>query len=211
MTIIDISTTLGPRIPVWPDDPPVVLERYQSMASGGACNASRLSCSVHSGTHVDAPAHFIDSGVTVERLALDTLIGPAVVIDCGEANVVTPRLLDKLILPEGTTRLLFKTSNSMLWQNPNPVFDSDFVALSSEAAQWIVDHHIDLIGVDYLSVQRFSDPEPLTHEILLKAGVILVEGLCLQDVNAGRYELICLPLKIEGSDGAPARAALIAP
>jgi arylformamidase len=209
LKIIDISVPVSPRLPVWPGDAPVELERYQALSAGDDCNASRICCSVHSGTHVDAPGHFIDNALTVEDLSLDTLIGPALVIEVPEAGAIEPRFLESVPLPQGTVRLLFKTRNSDLWRKPDHSFHSDYVALSPQAAAWIVDRGIRLVGVDYLSVQMFADPEPLTHRTLLAAGVVVVEGLNLQGVRPGFYQLICLPLKLVDSDGAPARAVLI--
>jgi arylformamidase len=209
LKILDISVPVSPGMPVWPGDSPVELERYRALSAGDDCNVSRICCSVHSGTHVDAPEHFIDNALTVEDLSLDMLIGPALVIEVPAAGAIEPDFLESVPLPHGTVRLLFKTRNSDLWRKPDHSFHSDYVALSPQAAAWIVDRGIRLIGVDYLSVQMFADSEPLTHRTLLKAGVIVVEGLNLQAVRPGSYQLICLPLKLAGSDGAPARAVLI--
>ena len=209
MKIIDISVPVSPGLPVWPGDSPVVLERYQSLSEGDDCNASRICCSVHTGTHVDAPGHFIDKASTVEDLSLDTLIGPAIVIEVPVVGAIEPDFLECVSLPHDTIRLLFKTRNSDLWRKPDHDFHSDFVALSPQAANWIVEREIRLVGVDYLSVQMFADPEPLTHRTLLNAGVVVVEGLDLQNAHPGLYQLICLPVKLVGSDGAPARAVLI--
>lgn len=209
MKIVDISVPINRKLPVWPGDPPIVLERYRAISEGDASNDSRLACSVHSGTHVDAPGHFIENGSTVEHLPLDILIGPAFVADLQEADVISPDILEAIVLPPHTTRLLFKTKNSALWQDPHHQFNPNFVALNSEAARWVVQQGIRLVGVDYLSVQPLSDAEPLTHQILLEAGVIVVEGLNLQQVQAGSFDLICLPIKLAGSEGAPARAVLM--
>jgi arylformamidase len=206
---MDISVPLSPGLPVWPGDPRIVLERYRVLGDGSVSNDSHLACSVHAGTHVDAPGHFIENGSTVEQLPLDILMGRTWVAEALTADVITPDLLEDLEMPAGTTRLLFKTRNSSIWENPEHPFKTDFVALNADAATWIVDHGIRLVGIDYLSIQMFEDPEAPTHRILLKAGVIIVEGLNLQDVSPGSYRLICLPLKLAGSDGAPARAVLI--
>ncbi len=208
MKILDISVPLSARLPVWPGDPAVVVERIRSISAGDASNDSRLSCSVHSGTHVDAPAHFVENGRTVDQLPLGTLVGPATVIEILEKSVITPEILEKALLPSEIRRLLIKTTNSHLWDDPHHPFYSDFAALSAEAARWIVAKGIRLVGVDYLSVQRFRDPEPLTHRFLLQAGVVIVEGLDLRNVRPGEYSFACLPLKLAGSDGAPARAVL---
>lgn len=209
MTIYDISIPISPGLPVWPDDPQVELDRVCDMAHGDECNVSRLVCSVHTGTHVDAPRHFLPQGATVDQLSLNVLIGPAVVVDMPDCDAITPADLNSLNLPPDTTRLLFKTRNSQLWQQPEHPFETDYVALTSDAAAWIVDRGIQLVGVDYLSVQRFHDSEPLTHCRLLEAGVVIVEGLNLANVTPGVYHFICLPLKLVGSDGAPARAVLV--
>jgi len=178
------------------------------MDAGEVANVSQLETDVHIGTHVDAPWHFVSGGKTVEQLSLEVLIGTAVVAHLPQINAVTPEDLEALALPPNTQRLLLRTRNSQLWANKVSEFQTDFVALTADAAQWVVNQGIQLIGVDYLSVQRYYD-SPLTHEILLGAGVVIVEGLNLTDVTPGLYDLVCLPLKLVGSDGAPARAVLI--
>lgn len=209
MRIWDVSVPVTPGLPIWPGDPPVVLERYMEISKGDVANASRLTCGVHTGTHVDAPIHFVEGGAAVEALPLDVLIGQAVVAELEGVDAITPESLETLALPPDITRLLFKTRNSQLWADPHHNFYPDFVALTPAAADWVVQKGIRLVGVDYLSVQRFNDVEPLTHRILLEAGVVIVEGLNLREVPPGRYQLVCLPIKLVGSDGAPARAVLI--
>jgi arylformamidase len=209
LKIFDISLPISPDLPVWPGDPQVVLERIRAKTEGSATNDSRIACSVHSGTHVDAPLHFIDHGASVEQLPLDILVGPTEVVECPSTDIITQDVLNRLTLPEGTQRLLIKTRNSALWRDAQQAFHPDFVALDSHAARWVVDQGIRLIGVDYLSVQRFNDKDPATHRVLLEDGVVIVEGLDLREVNPGAYQLICLPIKLVGSDGAPARAILI--
>jgi arylformamidase len=209
MKILDISVPVSRGLPVWPGDPRIVLERSQSITDGNESNDSRIACSVHSGTHVDAPKHYVDEGSTVENLPLDVLLGPAWVVHLPAEDIITPEKLETLTIPPDTKRLLFKTRNSSFWENPNHSFKSEYVALSAEAAEWIVSKGIRLVGIDYLSVQLFTDREPLTHRLLLEAGVVIIEGLDLRSVGPGLYQLICLPLKLVGSDGAPARAVLI--
>jgi arylformamidase len=209
MKIFDISVAIHPKLPVWPGDPQVVLERYRKLSKGDASNDSRLACSVHCGTHLDAPAHFIENGATVEQLPLDMLVGNATVVEFPEIDMITPDLLETQKLDSQTDRLLLKTKNSDLWTDPDHEFNPDFVALSAESARWMVNSGIKLVGIDYLSIQMFKDAEPLTHRILLEAGIIILEGLNLREVKAGEYQLICLPLKLAGSEGAPARAILI--
>ncbi len=209
MRILDISVPVSPKLPVWPGDPGIIIEQFRAISKGNTSTDSRLACSVHAGTHVDAPAHFMENGATVEQLPLDVLIGPAYVTDLPEADVITPDILEALTLPLKTHRLLFKTRNSDLWADPHHLFHENFVALSADAAAWIVQTGVRLVGVDYLSVQLFKDTEPLTHRILLQAGVIIVEGLNLHKARQGSYQLVCLPLKLAGSEGSPARAVLI--
>ena len=205
--IIDISVPLLPQMPVWPGSTGVRIVPIKRMATGDTKNLSRLECDVHTGTHVDAPWHFLENGSTVEQLPLDVMMGEAFVAYLPEVDTITAETLAQVTLPRGTTRLLLRTRNSELWETGVTEFRKDFVALTSDAAQWLVDRGIRLIGVDYLSVHRYGD-SPLTHQILLRAGLVIVEGLNLAGVAPGKYELICLPVRLHGADGAPARAVL---
>jgi len=211
MKFLDISLPVSPELPVWPGDPPVILQRHRSISKGNASNVSRLACSVHAGTHVDAPAHFCEEGATVEQLPLDILIGPAFVAELPEVDVITPEILNAVAIPPDCIRLLFKTKNSALWSEPDSRFNPEYVALSADAAGWIVRKGLRLVGIDYLSIQKFDDPEPVTHLTLLDAGIVIVEGLNLKNIKPGSYQLICLPLKLSGSDGSPARVVLVDP
>lgn len=205
MELIDISLGVSGELPVWPGDPPIVLDRTASMDAGDAANVSRLSASVHIGTHVDAPLHFVAGGSPVEALPLEVLIGPAHVVHLPRARVIDESSLEAAAIPAGAQRLLFKTSNGRLWDESG--FEEDYVAVAESGARWLVERGVRLVGVDYLSVAPFSAPVP-THQVLLEAGVVIVEGLDLRSVAAGRYTLYCLPVKLIGSDGAPARALL---
>jgi len=204
---LDISLAISPDLPHWPGSPRVELSRRRDMGQGDAVNDSVLLCGVHTGTHVDAPLHFLADGADVTQLALDALIGPAVVGALPDVDVVTAEDLDALNLPNDMQRLLLRTRNSEGWQRGDREFRADFVALTAAAARWVVARGIRLIGVDYLSVQIFRG-DPQTHIALLQAGVVIVEGLNLAGVAPGSYELICLPLKLAGAEGAPARAVL---
>ena len=204
MRIYDVTRPVSPSLPVWPGDPPLVLERVASMERGDRLNLSHMAGSVHIGTHVDAPIHFVPSGADVASLPLDVLIGPARVIELPDANVISAQSLARFDLT-GVKRLLFKTRNSQLRQDE---FDIDFVALALDAAQWVIEHGAQLVGVDYLSVEPFEG-DGAVHRALLGAGVVVVEGLDLRAVPPGDYTLTCLPLKLVGSDGAPARVVLI--
>jgi arylformamidase len=209
MAIFDISIPITPEMPVWPGDPPVILEKVTSMDAGDHDNVSRLACSVHTGTHVDAPHHFLNDHRTVEKMALDILTGPAEIVQLADdIALVTADTLEKATIPDETIRLLIKTRNSQLWASGNNTFYKDFVGISQDGAEWIVRRGIKLVGIDYLSVAPFQQ-SIATHETLLKTGIIILEGVNLSAVSPGRYELYCLPLKLEGSDGALARVILI--
>jgi len=204
---IDISLTFSPDLPLWPGSPPIELARRRDMARGDHVNDGALSFGLHSGTHVDAPLHFLADGADVTRLALDALIGPAAVAVLPDVDAISADDLEALKLPADTRRLLLRTRNSEGWRQGVREFREDFVALTVDAARWVVARGLRLIGVDYLSVQLFRG-DPQTHIALLEADVVILEGLNLADVDPGAYELICLPLKLAGGDGAPARAVL---
>lgn len=212
MKIHDISVTLEPGIPVWPGNPGFELVRVNEIASGASSNVSRLALGCHTATHVDAPVHFIPGAAGVDSLPLELLTGSATVYSvtlapADEGNVTAAALQRAHIAP-GSARVLLKTRNSDLWRLGPHEFRADFAGITADGAQWIVDNRIGLVGVDYLSVGPKGQGRP-THEILLTAGVVIVEGLDLSGVAPGDYELYCLPLKLKGSDGAPARAILI--
>jgi arylformamidase len=206
--IYDVTLGVSPSMPVWPNNPGVELERMNKIEAGANSNVSRLAMGVHSGTHVDAPVHFIQGAAGVDSLRLETLMGRATVIHLPRAARVTAPDLAAAKIPPRTRRLLIKTRNSQFWVKGGPDFHTDFVGVGPDAAEWLVQRGIRLVGVDYLSVAPWKESRP-THEILLKAGVVVVEGLNLSAVKPGSYQFICLPLKLIGCDGAPARAVLI--
>ena len=209
MTIYDISLTLSLDLPTWPGDPKLELKQFESMDKGSSTNCTSISTSVHVGTHVDAPHHFLNDGRTVEGLSLEVLTGPCYVLQLPDGvDAITSEVLKRSEITSDMKRILFGTSNSHLWASGEKEFQTDFVAITEDGAEWLVEHGIQLVGVDYLSVALYGDSTP-THSILLKAGVVVVEGLNLSKVMRGFYDLYCLPLKIAGSDGAPARAILI--
>ena len=204
---IDISVALHEDLPVWPGSCGFHLVQTSVLDSKGASNNSRIEMDVHVGTHIDAPWHFISVGKTVDELELHKLVGTAYVVHFPGVSEINREILENIAIPEGVSRLLFKTDNSKQWIRPNKKFQKNFVAITSDAAEWLVENHFDLVGIDYLSIQKFHDTN-LTHEILLNAEVVIVEGLNLAHVKQGSYELYCLPLKLVGADGAPARAML---
>jgi arylformamidase len=206
--IHDITLTIDENLIVWPGDPAVRMTQVSHLGRGDICTVTHLDLTAHTGTHIDAPAHFIVDGKGVDSLDLDRLVGPALVVSAPEATAITAELLEKLNIPPGTQRLLIRTSNSQRWAAGETMFYTDFVAVSPDAAVWLVKSGVRLVGVDYLSVAPFHNVVP-THQTLLKAGIIPVEGLNLVDITPGLYHFVCLPLKLKGCDGAPARAILI--
>lgn len=204
---IDISVGLQSRIPVWPGSSGFHLQRTRAISNGDGANVSHLKCDVHVGTHVDAPLHFVDGGRPVEELDLELLIGRAYVAGIDEDEVISEKTLEGLQIDGSCRRLLLKTKNSELWRRADRGFSTDYVALDETAAAWIVDNGIDLVGIDYLSIQRYGDG-PEVHQILLRAERVILEGLDLTDVPTGWYRLICLPILLFGAEGAPARAVL---
>ena len=208
MRTYDITLTISPELPTWPGDPRVELERVRKIEDGSNANVSRVDMGVHTGTHVDAPFHFLQDGKTVDQIDLSLLTGRAYVLHLPEVDVITAPVLEDAQIPPRTRRVLFKTRNSESWAKEDQDFNTDFVGLSEDGAEYLVKRGVKLVGMDYLSVAPYKKSRP-THESLLKAGVVIVEGLDLSEVSQGRYTLYCLPLKIANSDGAPARAILI--
>jgi len=206
--IYDVSLPLKPGLPVWPGDPPFEASVVAKPDAHSPFTVSGLSMSAHTGTHVDAPRHVFNDGKTVEQLDLRALIGRVQVIDARGVAWLTAEALDRLRIPGGSERVIFLTDNTRLWERRPWHFCTDFVAIDAGGARWLVEHGVRLVGVDYLSVAPYGqEVEP--HQILLGAGIIVVEGLYLVHVSPGDYDLICLPLNLVGGEGAPARALLI--
>lgn len=208
MRTYDITLTITPQMAVWPGDPSVNIQRISSIALGDNANVSQMTMSVHTGTHVDAPDHFLNNGKTVEGLSLDLLVGRAYVLHLPDVELITASVLMHAEIPPRTRRLLFKTRNSEYWAKGNGEFHTDFVGLSVDAAELLVDRNVKLVGIDYLSIAPYKMGIPV-HTILLNAGVVVIEGLDLSKVSQGRYTLHCLPLKLGGADGAPTRCILV--
>jgi len=208
MKIYDITVTLTPDVPTWPGDPKISLERFDKLENGDNTNTTRIDISAHTATHVDAPYHFFAEGKGVDALPLRILTGRVYVLDLPQPQQITADILKGAEIPPRTRRIILKTKNSQFWSNKLKEFQTDFVGLSPDGAQYLVERGVKLVGIDYLSIAPYKASRP-THEILLGAGTIIVEGLDLSGVSGGRYMLYCLPLKLGGADGAPARAILI--
>ncbi len=207
--IWDISLPVSPKLPVWQGDPPVRMERVMKLEEGDVANVTTLNFGAHTGTHLDASYHFISNGRKIDEIPLEEMIGKAQVVRIADGiDMVTREVLASVSFVTDITRVLFKTRNSSLWSQPNHLFDTRYVGLDASAAQYLVDSGIRLVGIDYLSVAPFENQVD-THNILLGAEVLILEGLDLRGVEEGIYTLLCLPVRLEGVDGAPARAVLI--
>jgi len=204
----DITLPFSVGLPCWSGDPIPQIKKIKDMAKGDSCQVTHISTNIHAGTHIDAPLHFIEGGKDVASLSLDILLGKAFVVELTKADKISAKTLETANIPKDVTRLLLKTKNSHLWQDLNHSFRTDYVALTPDAAQWIVDSGIELVGIDYLSIELFGEKGHQTHKILLGNEVIVVEGLNLIEIKQGNYNLICLPIKLAGVEGAPARVIL---
>jgi arylformamidase len=201
---IDVSVPIRTGMVSWPGDPPPRISHALDMERGDPCTVSLLEMGAHTGTHMDAPAHFVRGGIGIDKMPLDAAIGSARVIPIRDSKSIKTDELVRHSIRRGD-RVLFKTHNSdHCWDTDG--FVEDFVYLSATAAQYLVERQVRLVGVDYLSVGGFHADGVETHQALLKAGIWIIEGLNLRRVRPGRVQLICLPLKIAGGDGAPARA-----
>jgi arylformamidase len=209
-TVHDLSLPISPTMVTWPGDPAVRIEPRLRIALGDPANVSELCFGSHTGTHVDPPYHFDDQGARVDEIPLDLLIGRAWVCEVTSGGDIDVAALRSSV-PEGAIRLLLKTANSRLWHREVQEFSPDFVTLTPEAAHWISEQGIRLLGVDYLSLERPGSEGFPVHHALLGAGIVVVEGLDLSSLRTGWYNLYCLPLKVTGGDGAPVRAVAAGP
>lgn len=206
---IDASAPIDPQTaPVYPGNAPIKLEFMLDYAKGDRLDLSSYSLGAHTGTHVDAPLHFIKGGTAVDKVPLEPFVGPARVIDCSaEATVIDTAELNKHDW-KGAKRILFRTRNSRNGWMTDPTFHEDFTYLAPDAAQLLADAGVQLVGIDYLSIEKFHSRQPKTHLALLSKGIPVIEGLSLKDVAPGDYDLIVLPLRVVGHEAAPARAIL---
>jgi arylformamidase len=210
MQIYDVSVSLSAATPTYPSDPEIEIKAWSTLANGDSANVSLISFGLHSGTHVDAPAHFIAGGAKVQSLPFDSLVGEAQVVEVApDLRVIDADFVAARCVP-GSERILFKTRNSAFWSNTHEGFREDYTYIDPDAARCLVELGIKLVGIDYLSVEQYKSESFATHLALLSKGIVILEGLDLREVPGGVYELICLPLKIAGGsgDGAPARVIL---
>lgn len=206
MRIIDISVPIAPQMVLWPGAPRTEFQWRRSLQRGDRTNNSNFFLNSHAGTHVDAPLHFIAKGKSVDQLSLDDLLGLVHVLDFSNEETISCAGLEvRWPASEKVERILLKTSNSVLWERE--CFVENFYALREPEVRWLLKKKIRLIGIDYLSIQHYQDLT-MVHQLLLQAEVIIIEGLNLSIVPSGKYELLCLPLKLQGLEGAPARVVL---
>ncbi len=208
MKIHDVTLTISNSLVTYPGDPGIEITRVHTIGKDSKSNLTKLDMGAHTGTHVDAPAHFIEGGSGSDVLDLGILIGPAIVIDATTEERISAKSLENFEINDGAERVLFRTRNSEIWKSTPDKFFPNFVGITKDGAEWLVEKNVKLVGIDYLSIAPFHEAEP-THKVLLEAGIIPIEGLDLSEIAPGGYFLICLPLKIKGSDGAPARVILL--
>jgi arylformamidase len=207
--IWDVSMPVRTGGLVYPNNPPISITPVQSIAAGNTANVSRIDLGSHTGTHVDAPLHFIAGGAGVDELPLDVLIGPARLIAFGDDVLAVGEAELRRHDLEGVTRLLIRTRNSAWLASGSTEFHPDFTHVAPDGAAYLVSLGVRLVGVDYLSVEQFRSPHHKTHKTLLENSVVIVEGMVLSEPPPGDYELYCLPMLMAGLDGAPARAVLV--
>jgi arylformamidase len=205
----DATVTLDPATtPVYEGDAPMNFEFLKDMRKGDALTLSKYSLGAHSGTHIDAPMHFVRDGASIDKVPLEPLIGPARVIEISDGiQAINATELNRHRW-KGAPRVLFRTRSSLRGWMKSATFHRDFAYIAPDAAQLLADAGVQLVGIDYISAEQFGAPAPMTHRILLGKGIPIVEGLALEGVRAGEYDLIVLPMKVAGHEGAPARAVL---
>jgi len=208
MKLFDISVPISNTTHVYKDDIPIQVQKNVSIIDSGSINASTLSMSSHSGTHIDAPFHFFNNGKKIDEIDTEIFIGYTYVIEIlDHESQITTKHLKNIVIPSNISKILFKTNNSKLWSKNK--FQANFTSISINVAEWLISKNIQLVGIDYLSVDSSHTTTFPIHKKLLKNNIIILEGLDLSEISEGIYTLICFPLKITSGDGSPARAMLI--
>ena len=208
MRIIDISVPIDDKAPLWPGNIGPKTKRLSNIENGSEYNETSIEMNVHTGTHIDAPLHFIKNGQSIDKMNPSIFIGSVFIVHLPDVREITAKDLEKINLPKNVNRILFKTSNSLLWNKDNSEFEKEYVGITSDAATWLVEKKITLVGIDYISIATFKETVEV-HNILLKEGIAVLEAINLINVEGDNYKLVCLPIKITNAEGAPARAVLI--
>jgi arylformamidase len=207
--IIDITVEISENMVVWEGDPGVKIRQLLKMKNGDPYNLTRIDLGVHNGSHVDAPLHFINEGMSIDHFPLSQMVGPVQVIEIHESvDLITADVLINAGIHSETKRLLIKTKNSNFWKRSDAIFQKDYCGVTSDGAQFLANLDLQLVGIDYLSISPLCDLEE-PHRILMRKGMIILETVNLTAVDPGFYDLYCLPLKLVGCEGAPARVILI--
>ena len=207
--VIDISIDISPDMVKWEGDSPVKIRQVLDVTQGAPYNLSEMKMSVHTGTHMDAPKHFLNDGALIEDFPLELLIGEVQVVDIPQdAESINAQVLEAAGMRAGIKRVLFKTRNSHYWKTHPQEFQDDFISVSLDGADYLIEQGVELVGIDYLSISPADDFRPV-HSRLMKKNIAIIETLDLSEVEAGFYTLVCLPLKLRGVEGAPVRAVLM--
>jgi arylformamidase len=204
----DISVSLGGEAIDFPGDTPYQRKMVQTLDGGGECNLSEITMTVHAGTHMDAPYHFFSQGKTIDRFPVEKFVLSAMVVNIRNSVSIEPEALEGVNIQRGEA-VLFKTCNSLKWWSGNGLFDENFVYLSENGADWCLEKEVGLVGIDYVSIEKYGSEGAPAHRKLLGGGIPILEGINLEGVPAGRYALYAFPIKIRGGDGAPVRAVLV--
>jgi arylformamidase len=203
--LYDATLSIHEKMVVFPGDPPFKKEPVSQIQTGDDFNLTRLTMGTHLGTHVDPPAHYLEAGATVEQIPLESMVGPGVVADLRGRSQIDRHDLEKSNIGDHK-RVLLKTDNGP--RLLESTFHQNYVHLTEDGARYLVEHKVRLVGIDYISIEHPENPGSPVHHLLLEAGILVVEGVHLLEIPPGEYEIFCLPLKIKGADGAPARILL---
>ena len=205
MTLYDATLSMREGMATFPGDPPFRMQARYQRRKGDLFNLASLSMGTHLGTHVDAPAHYLDGGATVDEIPLETLVGPGIVLDMRGRPRIDRKALEE-VPAQGHRRVLLKTDNGPFL--PERSFREEYVSLTEDGALYLIERGVCLVGIDYLSIEGYQNPGAPVHRMLLQANVLILEGVHLLEIPPGPYEIFCLPLRIQGGDGAPARVIL---